>query len=79
MAKTLPFKVAPAYAPVSKHAYEFSKRVYCRRNLLIRTATLNGQTPAFKVAPAYAPVSKRASSRSAYLYLECTQGKIGLR
>ncbi|ADK20030.1 hypothetical protein LCAZH_2845 [Lacticaseibacillus paracasei] len=46
MAKTLPFKVAPAYAPVSKHAYEFSKRVYCRRNLLIRTATLNGQTPA---------------------------------
>jgi hypothetical protein len=35
--------------------------------------------PPFKVAPAYAPVSKRASSRSAYLYLECTQGKIGLR
>ena len=37
------------------------------------------KTPPFKVAPAYVPVSKRASSRSAYLYLECTQGKIGLR
>ena len=37
------------------------------------------KTLPFKVAPAYAPVSKHASSRSAYLSLECTQGKIGLR